>query len=126
MADIPDGYPTFMNPSRARDGASSFVLKALIQHRARMTSRRSRNKGVRTELSTMNVLMGVAAVRVPLSEAVGGRFSGDIVLTLAGRDLCVEVKAKVNGFRELNKRDMLIVKADRPEPLVAELVKLVA
>jgi hypothetical protein len=60
----------------------------------------------------------------------------DIVLSLIGRDLCVEVKVRADGFRELyswvNERDVLIVKADRQEPLVvvrlslaAEIAKLV-
>jgi hypothetical protein len=90
----------------------------------RMSGRRSRSKGVRTERSIVNALKasGTAAVRVPLSSAVGGRFAGDIVLPLMGHDLCVEVKARANGFRELycwlNERDVLIVKADRQEPLV--------
>ncbi len=39
-----------------------------------------------------------------------------------GRDLCVEVKARAAGFRELyswlDGRDVLVVKADRCEPLV--------
>ena len=65
---------------------------------------------------------GFAAARVPLSRAVGGRFSGDVVLPLLGRDLCVEVKARADGFRELYSwlahRDVLIVKADRQPPLV--------
>jgi hypothetical protein len=43
------------------------------------------------------------------------------VLPIAGRDLCVEVKARADGFRELYSwleegRDVLIVKADRQEP----------
>ena len=58
---------------------------------------------------------------MPLSGAVGGRFAGDIILPLMGRDLCVEVKARADGFRELyswlDGRDVLIVKADRREPL---------
>ena len=72
-----------------------------------------------------------------LSGAVGGRFAGDIVLPLLGRDLCVEVKARADGFRELyswlDQRDVLVVKADRQEPLVVvrlslatEFAKLVA
>jgi hypothetical protein len=51
-----------------------------------------------------------------------------------GRDLCIEVKARADGFRELycwlDGRDALIVKANRKEPLVivrllsaAEIVK---
>jgi Holliday junction resolvase len=95
-----------------------------------MSGRRSRSKGARTERSIVNALQanGFAAVRVPLSGAVGGRFSGDIVLPLMGRDLCVEVKAR--GFRELycwlNERDVLIVKADRQDPLVVVRLSLAA
>ena len=99
-----------------------------------MSGRRSRNRGSRTERSIVNGLQakGIAAVRVPLSGAasVGGRFAGDIVLPLMGRDLCVEVKARADGFRELycwlNQRDVLIVKADRQEPLVALRLSLAA
>ena len=77
-------------------------------------------------------------MRVPLSGAVGGRFAGDIVLPLMGRDLCVEVKARADGFHELygwlDGRDVLIVKADREEalvvlrmsPLAAEIAKRAA
>ena len=59
-----------------------------------------RSKGVRTERGIVKVLRasGIAAVRVPLSGAVGGRFGGDIVLPLMGRDLCVEVKAASGRF----------------------------
>jgi hypothetical protein len=69
-------------------------------------------------------------VRVPLSGAVGGRFAGDIALPLMGRDLCVEVKARADGFRELycwlKERDVLVVKADRQEPLVIVRLSLAA
>ena len=97
-----------------------------------MSGRRSRSKGARTELSIVNALQasGLAAVRVPLSGAVGGRLAGDIVLPLMGRDLCVEVKARADGFRELycwlHQRDVLIVKADRQEPLVVLRLSLAA
>jgi hypothetical protein len=47
-----------------------------------------------------------------------------------GRDLCVEVKARAYGFRELyswlNGRDVLIVKADGQEPLVVVRLSLAA
>ena len=56
-----------------------------------------------------------------LAGAAGGRFSGDVIMPLAGRDLCLEVKARADGFRNLydwlQDRDVLIVKADRQEPL---------
>ena len=97
-----------------------------------MSGRRSRSKGARTERSIVNALKasGIVAVRVPLSGAVGGRFGGDIVLPLLGRDLCVEVKCRGQGFRNLyswlNQRDVLIVKADRREPLVILRLSLAA
>ena len=97
-----------------------------------MSGRRSRSKGARTERSIVNALRasGIAAVRVPLSGAAGGRFAGDILLPVMGRDLCVEVKARAAGFRELyswlTSRDVLIVKADRQEPLVVLRLSLAA
>ena len=52
-----------------------------------MSGRRSRAKGARTERGIVKALRvsGIAAVRVPLSGAAGGRFAGDIVLPLMGR-----------------------------------------
>jgi Holliday junction resolvase len=95
-----------------------------------MSGRRSRSKGVRTERGIVTLLKasGFAAQRVPLSGSAGGRFAGDIVLPLMGRDLCVEVKCRGQGFRELyswlDGRDVLIVKADRQEPLVVVRLSL--
>jgi hypothetical protein len=89
-------------------------------------------KGARTQRGIVNALKagGIAAVRVPLSGAVGGRFAGDIALPLMGCDLCVEVKARADGFPEfyrwLDRRDVLILKADRREPLVVIRLSLAA
>jgi hypothetical protein len=51
-------------------------------------------------------------------------------MPLMGRDLCLEVKARADGFRELyswlDGRDVLIVKADGQEPLVAVRLSLAA
>jgi Holliday junction resolvase len=97
-----------------------------------MSGCRPRSKGARTERGIVNALKagGIAAVRVPPSGAVGGRFAGDIILPLLGGDLCVEVKARANGFRELyswlDRRDVLIAKADRQEPLVVLRMSLAA
>jgi hypothetical protein len=59
---------------------------------------------------------------VPLSGAARGRFSGDVSVPLLGVDRRVEVKVRGNGFRELYKwldgADLLVVRADRSEPLV--------
>jgi Holliday junction resolvase len=97
-----------------------------------MSGRRSRNKGARVERGIVRSLQaeGFAATRVPLSGASGGRFAGDVVMPLMGRDLCLEVKARADGFRELyswlDGRDVLIVKADRQEPLVVVRLSLAA
>jgi hypothetical protein len=51
-------------------------------------------------------------------------------MPLMGRDLCLEVKARADGFRELyswlDGRDVLIVKPDRQEPLVVVRLSLAA
>jgi Holliday junction resolvase len=97
-----------------------------------MSGRRLRRKGARTERSIVNALQayGPVGVRVPLSGAVGGRFAGDIVLPLMGCDLCIKVKVRADGYRELfrwlNERRLLIVKADRQEPLVVVRLSLAA
>jgi len=78
---------------------------------------------MRTERQLVCLLQsaGLAAERVPLSGAARGRFGGDVSVTLLGRDLRCEVKARACGFVRLYTwladRDVLIVKADRREPL---------
>lgn len=86
--------------------------------------RRSRDKGNRVERHLAAFLQshGFAAERVPLSGSARGRFSGDVSLPLLGRDHRAEVKARANGFRGLyaglTRASLLIVKADRRDPLV--------
>jgi hypothetical protein len=94
--------------------------------------RRSRNKGTRNERALVRFLQehGFAAERVPLSGSAGGRFVGDVSLPLLGVDRCVEVKCRANGFCALyawlDGRDLLIVRADRREPLVVLPLRLAA
>jgi Holliday junction resolvase len=84
----------------------------------------SRDKGARTQRAIVRLLQarGFAAERVPLSGAARGRFSGDISLPLFGIDRRVEVKCRADGFRELYRwldgAELLVVHADRREPLV--------
>jgi len=86
--------------------------------------RRPRQKGNRTERALRHYLLqrGLSAERVPLSGSAGGRFAGDLLVRFVGRDLVVEVKARGNGFAQLygwlDGPDLLIVKADRREPLM--------
>jgi Holliday junction resolvase len=95
-------------------------------------SRRSRDKGNRTERAIVHVLQnaGFAAERVPLSGAARGRFGRDVSVPPLGIDRRVEVKCRGNGFRRLydwlGDHDFLIVKADRLEPLVVLPLKFAA
>jgi hypothetical protein len=55
---------------------------------------------------------------------------GDLTVPVLNIDRVVEVKCRADGFRELYKwlvdRDILIVRADRSEPLVVLPLKLAA
>src|SRR4051794_40328837 len=90
-----------------------------------MPGRRSRDKGARTERAIVKAFQdgGMAAERVPLSGAAGGRFSSDITVPVLGRDVKGEVKCRAEGFRELYKwlgveNYGLVIKADRLRPLM--------
>ncbi len=96
----------------------------------------SRDKGLRTERNIVNLLQdhGLAAERVPLSGAAGGKYAGDISVPVLGRDRIGEVKCRKDGFKELYAwlaaNDFLVVKADNKPALVvfrlAEMAALVA
>lgn len=93
-----------------------------------MSGRKSRDKGNRAERAIVKFLQaqGFAA------EKISGMYKPgpDLTVSVIGRDLVVEVKARAAGFRELYKwleaRDLLIVRADRSEPLVILPLKLAA
>lgn len=92
--------------------------------------RASRQKGDRIERALVHALQGAgfAAERVPLSGAARGRFCGDTSVPLLSIARRVEVKVRALGFRELYKwldgADLLIVRADRLEPLVVVPLRL--
>ena len=77
-----------------------------------------KGQGVERAIAKALQANGLAAVKVSRAYQSGH----DILLPIAGRDLCVEVKARADGFRELHSwlkgRDVLIVKANRRDPLV--------
>jgi hypothetical protein len=83
-----------------------------------------RRKGDRLERVLVRVLeqRGILSVRVPQSGAKGGRYRGDLVLPLAGRELVAEVKHHGASFRRLyawlRERDLLLIKADHQDVLV--------
>src|SRR6266850_1445168 len=92
----------------------------------------SRQKGNRAERAIVRYLQdrGFAAERVPLSGSAGGSYLGDLTVPIIGVDRVVEVKCRADGFRELYRwlvdREILIVRADRSEPLVVLPLKLAA
>ncbi|MGY4570551.1 putative PDDEXK endonuclease [Bradyrhizobium sp. USDA 3256] len=94
--------------------------------------RKSRDKGNRAERAIVKFFQdrGFAAERVPLSGSAGGSYLGDLTVPIVGVDRVIEVKARADGFKELYRwlidRDMLIVRADRSEPLVVLPLKLAA
>lgn len=94
--------------------------------------KRPRQKGNRAERALVRFLQerGFAAERVPLSGSAGGKFAGDVTVPLLGRDRVVEVKCRAAGFRELYRwldgADLLVIRADRSEPLVVLRLKLAA
>jgi hypothetical protein len=89
-----------------------------------MSGRAPRRKGDKLERALVRALQdhGFASERVPLSGSAGGSYTGDLTVPLLGRDLRVEAKARGRGFNQfyewLNGVDLLIVRADRQEPLV--------
>lgn len=86
--------------------------------------KRSREKGNRAEREAVAILQaaGIAAERVPLSGAAGGRFASDLSVPVLGRDRRIEVKCRADGFalvyRWLADNYGLVLRADRSEPLI--------
>jgi hypothetical protein len=98
----------------------------------RRGGRASRDKGNRAERAIVRFLQdrGFAAERVPLSGSAGGSYTGDLTVPVIGVDRVVEVKVRAKGFGQLYAwlvdRDILIVRADRSEPLVILPLRLAA
>jgi hypothetical protein len=80
----------------------------------------SRDKGASTERAIVRLLQGqgVPAKKISCARCVGA----DLRVPILGVDRAIEVKRPAAGFRQLydwlRDRDVLIVKADRQEPLV--------
>jgi hypothetical protein len=93
-----------------------------------MSSRRSRDKGARTERAIVRLLQaqGIAATKTSGMCTPGA----DISMPLLGSDRAVEVKCRATGFRQLydwlNNGDILIVKSNRQKPLVVLRLSLAA
>ncbi len=93
-----------------------------------MSGRRSRDKGARAERAIVRLLQERGIV----AEKISGMYKpgADLRLPLLGADRAVEVKCRATGFRQiyewLNGREVLIVKADRREPLVVVRLSLAA
>jgi hypothetical protein len=93
-----------------------------------MSGRRSRDKGARTERAIVRLLQGQGMV----AQKISGMYKpgADLRVPLLAIDRAVEVKCRAAGFRQLydwlNGCDVLIVKADRQEPLVVVRLSLAA
>jgi Holliday junction resolvase len=93
-----------------------------------MSGRRSRDKGSRTERA---IAAELVARGIPAHKRSGLYVPGhDIDAIVRGRTLRLEVKSRATGFGTiyswLADRDVLIVKADRREPLVVLPLALAA
>jgi hypothetical protein len=93
-----------------------------------MSGRRSRDKNARAERAIVRLLQGQGIV----AEKISGIYKpgADLRVSLLAVDRAVEVKCRANGFRQLydwlDQRDVLIIKADRREPLVVVRLSLAA
>jgi Holliday junction resolvase len=91
-------------------------------------SRRSRDKGSRAERSLVRFLQarGFAAEKTSRT----GYRGHDLSVPVLGLDRRVEVKVRADGYRRLYEwlkgADLLIVRADRREPLLVVPLKLAA
>jgi hypothetical protein len=88
-------------------------------------------KGTRVERELVDLLceLGLPCARVPLSGAVGGAWSGDIDLKLFDCTNKIQVKAR-REFRTLHQwlagADLLLLKADRCDPIAVLPIRLFA
>jgi hypothetical protein len=89
-----------------------------------MSSGRSAKwKGVRIEREVVQLLceLGRPCAPVPFSGGIGGGYSGDIDLELCSRIAKIQVKARRKFrtlYRWLRRADLLLLKADRQDPIV--------
>jgi hypothetical protein len=93
-----------------------------------MSGRRSRDKGARGERALVKFLQGHGFAAEKISRMY--RRGADVSVPVCGRDLEIEVKCRGNGFGQLYawlvERDLLVLRADRREPLVVLPLKLAA
>src|SRR5690242_11090162 len=89
----------------------------------------SKRKGSGFEREVVALLQagGIAAERIPLSGAVGGSFTGDVVCPVRGTDRKLECKRRARAFGTLYRwmagNFALVVRDDRTEPLVVMRLK---
>jgi Holliday junction resolvase len=93
-----------------------------------MSGRRSRSKGARNERAIVALLQSVGFAAEKTSRT--GYSGHDISVPLLSLDRRVEVKVRRDGFREiyswLDGAEILVIRADRHEPLVVVPLKFAA
>jgi hypothetical protein len=91
-----------------------------------MSGRRSRDKGAQTERAMVRLLQGQGSPPAKIGRAWCA--GADLSVQILGVDRAIEVKCRAAGFRQIydwpKQRDVLIVKADRQEPLVVPRMPL--
>jgi Holliday junction resolvase len=84
----------------------------------------SKAKGSKFERDVVALLQehGLAAEKVPLSGALGGKYSADVSVPILGQDKRLECKIRATGFRQiygwLADNYAVVCRADRAEPLI--------
>jgi hypothetical protein len=84
----------------------------------------SKRKGSRFEVEVVHALQraGLAAEKVPLSGAVGGRFAGDVSVPVRGIDRALQCKRRRRSFTSLygaiDGHYALVLRDDGQKPLV--------
>lgn len=117
--------PSILSPRQIRVRAEKKEAKKLLKNsEASKRGKRSKRKGYRTEKKVAQILGGD---RVPLSGALGGKLSNDVIVPMTdGNDLKVEVKARADSWKELRrwlddereKPDCVVLVPDREEPII--------
>jgi len=125
-----NGPLEFATTGKRRKSLATTTSPAAQDSREPLTSvgkrggRASRQKGNRAERALVRALQdrGFGAERVPLSGSAGGKYCGDFTVPILDCDRVVEVNVRARGFSQLydwlEGRSLLVVRADRREPLV--------
>ena len=93
--------------------------------------KKSRDKGARGEREIVNILLGAGyrAKRTAPLQTFQKNNAPDVLIETDKGQITVEVKLRADGFKQiyqwLGENDLLIIKADRKEPLAIQPLKTI-